>query len=103
MQAYCFRFNFMFVTVIIFVKVVSTTVNVIESLKEAGYLNTFPKEVTIIVRSIAEPTFDVLVFCLAEQKTIPNAHRLSGSQQHQGVGWNHGYQYKTHTGTPFSL
>ena len=38
----------------------------------------FPKEVTIIVRSIAEPTFDVVVFGLAEQKTIlPDGVALS--------------------------
>ena len=35
----------------------------------------FPKEVSIIVSSIAEPTFDVLVFLLAEQKPSPHAPR----------------------------
>ena len=39
---------------------------------QKGEKRAFPKEVSITVGSIAEPTFDVLVFCVAEQKHIPH-------------------------------
>ena len=40
-----------------------------------------PQEMAISIRRVTEPTLDVLVFRLAEQKPTPNHTRKDGSQQ----------------------